>query len=206
MPGKRNPAATRDRILHAAADRFLRHGAGAEGLNTVIAAAGVTKGAFFHHFAGKEPLVLAWIEEMLTPALERDWLDPLDAAEPPPALLRSLLDNHVSTTLATPPDQWAAAHCPLAAPAALGDTTAGGEPHARLVALAARWRAKLAGTLARGRTRGEVHPHVTPEDEAALIAAAVTGIATMSMVSGNPALLRAAARACGAYLDTLRPA
>lgn len=47
---------TRDRIVAAAIDLFRRNGYVATTVDEICAAAGVTKGAFFHHFESKEAL------------------------------------------------------------------------------------------------------------------------------------------------------
>ncbi|MBL8832247.1 MAG: TetR/AcrR family transcriptional regulator [Rhodospirillales bacterium] len=49
----------RDRILGAAIDLIRREGFAATSLDDLCRQAGVTKGAFFHHFAGKEDLGVA---------------------------------------------------------------------------------------------------------------------------------------------------
>jgi AcrR family transcriptional regulator len=75
---------TRQRILDAAMDVFGEVGYAAAGLGEVIARAGMTKGALYHHFDSKEALATAIIEqgtnltrdafrhvcESLSPALE----------------------------------------------------------------------------------------------------------------------------------------
>lgn len=49
----------RRRILDAAVDVIRRQGLSATSVDELCAAAGVTKGAFFHHFASKEALAIA---------------------------------------------------------------------------------------------------------------------------------------------------
>lgn len=52
----RRPAETRQRLIGAMRGLVLRKGFNAAGVDQVCAAAGVTKGAFFHHFKSKEDL------------------------------------------------------------------------------------------------------------------------------------------------------
>jgi TetR/AcrR family transcriptional regulator, transcriptional repressor for nem operon len=58
----RDPSATRTRILDAAEEEILRRGFGGATVEGIIAAAGVTKGAFFHHFESKAALGRALVE------------------------------------------------------------------------------------------------------------------------------------------------
>ena len=55
-PRTRDPARTREAILDAAQALILDHGFGATTVDAVVTRAGITKGAFFHHFASKADL------------------------------------------------------------------------------------------------------------------------------------------------------
>lgn len=50
-------AATRDKIVEAAAVEFRRHGIDGSGLTGLMAAAGLTQGGFYKHFSSKAQLV-----------------------------------------------------------------------------------------------------------------------------------------------------
>lgn len=58
MPAAK-PAPARDRLLSAATRLFRAQGYAATGVDALCAEAGVTKGAFFHHFPSKEALGVA---------------------------------------------------------------------------------------------------------------------------------------------------
>jgi AcrR family transcriptional regulator len=53
----RGPA-TRQHILDIASDQFLTHGYAGTSVSDLIRAAGITKGAFYHHFPSKESLAV----------------------------------------------------------------------------------------------------------------------------------------------------
>jgi AcrR family transcriptional regulator len=62
---------TRSRLLQAATQLFSQQGYDASSVADICAAAGVSKGAFYHHFESKQALFLALLDE---------WLARLDAA------------------------------------------------------------------------------------------------------------------------------
>src|SRR5579863_9825072 len=59
----RDPATTRTKLLDAARDVIRTKGYAATTVDDICAAAGVTKGGFFHHFPSKEQLGIAAIEQ-----------------------------------------------------------------------------------------------------------------------------------------------
>ena len=58
----KNGGDTRERLLEAAERLYLERGYGATSIEAVVEAAGLTKGALFHHFDSKHDLALALIE------------------------------------------------------------------------------------------------------------------------------------------------
>jgi TetR/AcrR family transcriptional regulator, transcriptional repressor for nem operon len=88
----------RQRLLTAAMDLIRRQGFAATSVDDLCAAAGVTKGAFFHHFASKEALGVAvvqhWTETTGAMFAAHDYnakLDPLDRVFAYLDLRRSIL-------------------------------------------------------------------------------------------------------------------
>jgi TetR/AcrR family transcriptional repressor of nem operon len=68
MAIRRDSTATRARLVEAARDTIRTKGYNATTVDDLCTAAGVTKGGFFHHFAGKEDLAKAAIEQFGTMA------------------------------------------------------------------------------------------------------------------------------------------
>jgi AcrR family transcriptional regulator len=86
-PGKRaaQGRATRGQLIEVATQLFTEHGYEGTSIEAVLSAAGVSRGALYHHFAGKEALfeaVLTAVSERaaveLTAVLE-GYTDPVDA-------------------------------------------------------------------------------------------------------------------------------
>jgi AcrR family transcriptional regulator len=68
------PQRARGRILEAAYELFSHHGIQAVGVDEIIRQSGVAKATFYHHFASKDALVLAFLnlrEERWT----QDWIE-----------------------------------------------------------------------------------------------------------------------------------
>lgn len=72
IPRTRDPERTRERILDSAQALILDHGFGATTVDAVVGRAGITKGAFFHHFATKADLARALVERYAQ--MDRDHL------------------------------------------------------------------------------------------------------------------------------------
>ena len=82
-PAPRDPERTRERLLQAAFREVYRSGFQSAGLDAILAAAGVTKGALYHHFGSKEALGYAIVEEIIAPDNRGQWLSPLENCEDP---------------------------------------------------------------------------------------------------------------------------
>src|ERR1700741_1277263 len=61
----RDPERTRERLLQAAFREIHKSGFQSAGIDTILAAANVTKGALYYHFDSKETLGYAVIEEKI---------------------------------------------------------------------------------------------------------------------------------------------
>ena len=68
---------TRQRIVETAAFRFREHGIESEGVKSLMAAAGLTNGAFYNHFESKEDLAREAVTAALKERVARlqQWID-----------------------------------------------------------------------------------------------------------------------------------
>lgn len=77
---KNDPEGVRSRFLDVAAELFQSQGYCASGMQLIFEHAGVTAGAFYHHFESKKDLALAVIEERVGAEVESTWMRPVREA------------------------------------------------------------------------------------------------------------------------------
>lgn len=197
-PRKKQPAVTRQAILDAAGIEFSTHGYAASGIGAVVARAGVTKGAMFHHFPDKEALALAWIGDALAPAIHREWVAPLEAVH--------ALDDFKAFCRAG--CQAMRAGDPLSALVSLSMETAAGHPGigSRLEALFEDVRDAFRSLLDSGKSAAWIHRSVHPAVEASFLLSAFCGFSVTTRCRDDAQARATCATAVETYLDTLRPA
>src|SRR3954454_16186493 len=91
---KEQKQATRQRILEAAGRRFKADGIDGAGVTAVMADAGLTNGAFYHHFASKEDLVANVLADQLRVQRDRFEAQPSDRAGLEGIIRTSLSQEH----------------------------------------------------------------------------------------------------------------
>ena len=166
----KNPDQTRQLILETAFHEIHRHGYQAAGIDAILRAAGVTKGALYHHFANKQELGLAVVDEILRGWIHENWIEPLERAEDPVDGLQESL----RAVVARASEQDIELGCPLNN-LAQEMSPIDEEFRRRLEAIFADWRAAIATALKRGRKAGQVRKDVDPEKTGAFIVAAFEG-------------------------------
>ena len=77
----RDPKGTRERLLQAAFQEVYRYGFQSAGIDTILAATNVTKGALYYHFESKEALGCAIIEEIVAKLTSDRWMLPLQQSK-----------------------------------------------------------------------------------------------------------------------------
>lgn len=90
---KQRAQETRQRIVEAAGRVFAREGYGESTVDDILVEAGISRGAFYHHFAGKELVFKALLDDHLQEDLFR--LEQL----PPASSLRELIERYVDVLI-----------------------------------------------------------------------------------------------------------
>ena len=83
--------ATRDQLVEVATGLFAEHGYEGTSIEAVLSAAGVSRGALYHHFAGKEALFEAVVQAVSDRVLLRLMEEVKDITDPVAALRASAL-------------------------------------------------------------------------------------------------------------------
>jgi TetR/AcrR family transcriptional regulator, transcriptional repressor for nem operon len=200
MARNKAPEDTRQAILSAAFQEFYRNGFQGGSVNKIVEAAGITKGALFHHFPGKRELAFAVIDEIIEPVLRQRWLDQLaDSSDPIMSMqqtIRHLVKNDIQS------GHWLQG-CPLNNLAQEMSPLDEGFRE-RIDGLYDVWRKGIAEALTHGRAAGTVRKDVPAREVAALIVAAQMGIWGTGKSSRNEDLMIQAGDALCGYLETLK--
>jgi TetR/AcrR family transcriptional repressor of nem operon len=160
-------AATRARIVEAAADLIYEHGVERTSLDDVMAASGVSKSQLYHYFADKDALVLEVIARQTERVLEaqRPHLEALDSL----TALKAWRDAVVRLNKAVQ-----SKGCPLGSLAS--ELANDSEPaRKRLADSFSMWRDRIETGLAKMRERGELAATANPRDLALALLSAVEG-------------------------------
>jgi TetR/AcrR family transcriptional repressor of nem operon len=198
----RQPDVTRDKLLTAAFEEIYRRGFQAASLDQILAQAGVTKGALYHHFPDKAALGYAVVDEVVKDLLLERWLGLLQEQvdDPLTALQRVLRHRAAELTgdelqLGCPLNNLAQEMSPL------------DERFRRAVnATFELWRNGFAEALRRGQAEGSVRRDIDPRKVAAFLVAAAEGSYGLAKSAQSAAMLRSNLELLSDYLDTLRPA
>lgn len=200
MSPRRNPTATRQRLLWAAFREFHRQGFRAADLGRILKRAEVTKGALYYHFPSKKSLGYAVIDELLGNWILERWLRPLQTTTDPLAGLSELARWGERT--ANP--EGLGLGCPLHN---LSQELSGLDEgfRQRLARVYESWHSGLSEVLASAQRRGEIRRDVDTETAAAFIIAVWEGSIGLAKPYRGSEVLRQCRLGLEAFLGTLRP-
>lgn len=199
---KADALATRHQILDAAEAEFLARGVAHTRLQDVAAAAGVTRGAIYWHFADKAELFNAMMERALLPcegaaerALSVAGDDPLaQLREMAVAPLRAMAESEQVQRvfrIAMHQTEYTAELAPV---------------QARYIEGTRDFQSQLAGTLERARARGQVRAGLPLQAVALGLFAVVDGLMHQwTLQPGSFDLVACGQMAVGLYVDGLQP-
>jgi TetR/AcrR family transcriptional repressor of nem operon len=198
-PRLRNPERTRERLLQAGFREVYRHGFQSAGINTILAATNVTKGALYYHFESKEALGYAIIEEIVA-AITRDrWSLPLQRSKDKDPI--DALIGIVQAIPARPRD--VRNGCPLvnlAQEMSLLDE----QFRKRLERIFHGWQEGIAMALRRGQYQGTVRRDLVPEETASFLIAMVEGYEVLAKNAQDAKVWNMGIRNIVGWLSSLR--
>src|SRR6201984_2269482 len=194
----RNSERTRERLLQAASREIYRSGFQSASLDTILAVAGVTKGALYYHLDSKEALGYAVIEEVIATDVHGKWVRPLQSVKDP----IDALIGAVQRIPVRPAD--VRGGCQLNNLAQeMSPLDAGFRK--RLAIIFHAWREAVASVLREGQTRGIVRRDLEPANAAGLLIAMVEGYGSLAKNAQDPKVMEAGVRNIVDWLRSLRP-
>src|SRR5262245_14938091 len=171
-------AATRSRIVSAAADLIYEHGVDRTSLDEVMATSGVSKSQLYHYFADKDALVLEVIARQTQRVLDaqQPHLEALDSLRAMRAWRNAIVRLNEATQ---------GKGCPLGSLAS--ELANDSEPaRKRLAGSFAIWRDRIEKGLISMRERGELAASADPHELAlALLTAAQGGLLLAKTMRSN---------------------
>jgi TetR/AcrR family transcriptional regulator, transcriptional repressor for nem operon len=198
-PRPRNSERTRQRLLQAAFREVYRYGFQSAGIDTILAATNVTKGALYYHFENKEALGYAVIEEIVAKLPRDRWLLPLQRSEdkdPVDALI-----GIVQAIPARPRDLKGG--CPLVN-LAQEMSQLDERFRKRLERIFHAWQEGVAVALQRGQYQGTVRRDLVPEETASFLIAMVDGYEVMAKNAQDAKVWNMGIRNIVGWLNSLR--
>ena len=193
----RNPERTRERLLRAASREIYRSGFQSASLDTILASAGVTKGALYYHFKNKEALGYAVVEEIISPDVRGTWVRPLQSVNDPINALIGIVQR-----IPVRPED-VCGGCQLNNLAQeMSPLDAGFRK--RLETIFDAWREATASVLRQGQIHGSVRRDVEPTDAAGLLIAMVEGYGSLAKNAQDPKVIKAGIKNIVGWLRSLR--
>jgi AcrR family transcriptional regulator len=157
-------------LLQAAFQEVYRYGFQSAGIDTILAATNVTKGALYYHFDSKEALGHAVVDEIVAKLVRDRWLLPLERSKD-----KDPIDTLIGIVLALPARprdvRGGCALVNLAQEMSQIDE----QFRKRLERLFLAWQEGIAMALRRGQYQRTVRRDLVPEETAGFLIAMVEG-------------------------------
>jgi AcrR family transcriptional regulator len=195
----RDPERTRERLLKAGFREVYRSGFQSASIDTILAAANVTKGALYHHFENKEALGHAIINEVVATFARDRWILPLQRSED-----KDPVDALIAIVQAIPTrPRDLKGGCPLVN-LAQEMSQLDEQFRKRLETIFHGWQQAVAITLRRGQSQGTVRRDLVPDETANFLIAMVEGYEVLAKNAQDVKVWNAGIRNIVAWLQSLR--
>ncbi len=202
MSPVRHPEETRQRILGAAFELFHSCSFKGTSVNQIVDAAGITKGALFHHFKGKNELGYAVVDELLGSEIRQIWVEGLKDSKDPITSVREILQGLRAQVELNP--EILKCGCPVnnlsQEMSAVDDVF-----REKLKAVYTEWIAALETAFQAGIEAGTVKEGIDPHGVAATIVALFEGASGLIKVHMNTDFVDSLGLGIVSFLEGLRP-
>jgi AcrR family transcriptional regulator len=195
----RDPEGTRQRLLHAAFREVYRYGFQSAGIDAILAATNVTKGALYYHFESKEALGQAIIDEVVAEITRDRWMRPLQQSKDKNPI--DALIGIVQAIPARPGD--VKRGCPLVN---LTQEMSQLNEHfrKRLKKIFQAWQEGIATALREGQHAGTVRRGLVPEETASFLIAMVEGYEVLAKNAQDAKVWNMGIKNIVSWLNSLR--
>ena len=195
----RDPTATRALLLHVGQQEVYLHGFQGASIGSILSRAGVTKGAFFHHFPSKTDFGYRLVDEVLAAMIAAQWVGPLASAADPLHTIATEFEAGVEFLRQQRP----ILGCPLNNLAQEMNPLDDGF-RARTSAVFDLWRGAFRQAIDRGQRSGVVRGGIDPADVAHALVAQIEGTLSLARNSQDPADLMIGVRGLRRHLESMR--
>jgi len=193
----RDPEGTRERLLQAAFRVIHRSGFQSAGIDTILAATNVTKGALYYHFESKEALGYAVVEEKIATLTRDRWLHPMqsegEAIDILIGVVRGLPTRPADVRQSCPLLNLAQEMSPLDE-----------QFRKRLERIFLAWQEGIATLLRRGQSQGTVRRDLNPDETASFLVAMVEGNASLAKNAQDAKVWEVGIKNIVGWLESLR--
>lgn len=194
----RDREATRAHILQIAFMEIYSRGYHAVGVREIAAKAGLTIGAFFHHFPTKNDVAYAIIDEIIRPGILERWIHPLAQERNPVIGIRQCFKR----TFDGWPDEYVRLGCPLNN---LTQEMNHVDPSIRdrTQAVLHAWIDATEHELARAKRDGYLRPRADPRAAAEFVVTLQEGTFAMGKALGDRRVFDSNYRSLDAFLASI---
>jgi len=183
--------------LQAAFREVRRSGFQSTGIDTILAATKVTKGALYHHFDSKEALGYAIVDEVIAKQVRDRWLRPLLSQGEPIDILIGIVQR-----IPAQPEE-VRQSCPLLN-LSQEMSPLDEQFRKRLERLFLAWQGGVAALLRKGQSQGTVRGSLNPDETASFLVAMIEGYASLAKNAQSTKLWSVGIKNIVGWLGTLR--